>query len=42
MLCRTRKEVMRVPVSYIAMLWMKMMLILEYVPPCSTSTHFSF
>ena len=32
MLCRTREEVMRVPVSYTAMIWMKMPVILEYYP----------
>jgi len=30
MLCRTGEEFMRVPVSYTAMIWMKMTLILEY------------
>jgi len=32
MLCRTRGEVMRVQVSYAAMIWMRMTLILEYYP----------
>jgi len=30
MLCRTRELVMRVPVSYTAMIWVKVTLILEY------------
>jgi len=42
MLCRTREEVMRVPATFIATLWMELTLILEYVPPCETSTYFSF
>ena len=37
-----REEVMRVPVSYIAILSMRTTLIEEYVPQCATSTHFSF
>jgi len=41
-LCGTMEGLIRVPVSYIAMLWMKMTLILEFIPPCVTSTHFSF
>jgi len=37
MLCRFREEMMRVPASFIAMLWMKVRPILEYDPPCVTS-----